>query len=165
MANSLKIVAVDSLDVVAFNAIEIIKGQGSSEGISDQISGDVINKIAVIIDAKRGQFFISEYNVIRNGSDLSLDKITDDSIISAGEFCQKASEQDDTVWLLGDGLLYYSQEFKNGNIDFLEEKYWSPKASCVYKIGWEMAQNKKFNDPITLKPNYLFRPEIRVKLR
>ena len=165
LANSIKIIAVDSLDVVAFNAIEAIKDQGSGRELSDDAFGKEIERVAAIIDAKRGQFFVSEYNVVRSGQDLSLTKVMDDSIMNAGEFCGKVVSDNTPIWLLGDGLLYYRQEFQDKNINFLEEKYWGPKAACVYKICREMAKNNKFNDPIALKPNYLYRPEIHVKLR
>ena len=164
LAHSIKIAAVDSLDVVAYNAIEAIKEQGSND-LSDYKSDGAIKKVAAIVDAKRRQFFISEYNVIWSGSDVSLDKLTDDYIMSAEDFCKKESGQGDKLWLLGDGLVYYKKEFSNDNIDILDEKYWSPKASCVYKLGREMARNNQFQNPLELKPNYLYRPEIKVKIR
>ncbi len=167
LANSIKIAAVDSLDVVAFNAIEAINDSHIKAGLSDNTSGKEIeiNRVAAILDAKRGQFFVSEYNVVRTGNDLSIVKVMDDSIMNARQFREKTIKDGNPVWLLGDGLLYYRQEFQDENIKFLEEKYWSPRASSVYKIGREMAKNNKFNDPIALKPNYLYRPEIKVKLR
>ncbi len=165
LANSIKIVAVDSLDAVAFNAIEAIKESHKVKGISDVASGKEIDRVAAILDAKRGQFFVSEYNVVRNDTDLSIVKVMDDSIMNAGEFREKTIKDGNSIWLLGDGLLYYKQEFQDENINFLEEKYWSPRASCVYKIGREMAKNNQFSDPMALKPNYLYRPEIKVKLR
>lgn len=165
LATSLKIIAVDSLDVVAFNAIEAIEELNSGANLSDKVIGNDIKRIAPIIDAKRGQFFIAQYNKVVNGNESSLDKLMDDSIMTAEEFCKKVSEQGFPICLLGDGLLYYKKEFQGEGMSFFEDKYWSPRAACVYKIGWKMAQNDKFTDPLKLKPNYLYRPEIHVKMR
>lgn len=162
LAHSIKIIAVDSLDVTAFNALEAIKEIEKEKYLS---AGTSIDRIAAILDAKRGQFFIAEYNVMRDGSGLSLDKLTDDYLMSAGDFCEKVTAENTPIWLLGDGLLYHRKEFKNGSINFLDEKYWCPRAACVYQLGWKMAQENQFADPLTLRPNYLYRPEIRVKLR
>ena len=162
LTNSLKIVAVDSLDVVAYNAIQAIKEYDSGRGDD---SAEKIVKIASVIDAKRSRFFTALYNIGRNGHDICLEKATDDLIITSDELCQKASREKDKVWLLGDGLLYYRQSFEKENINIFDEKYWGPRAACVYNLGWEMAQKNMFSDPLELKPNYLYHPEIRVKQR
>lgn len=165
LANSLKIAAVDSLDVIVSNAIEAVKEFEKSEISTTNAPEDGINRTAAVLDAKRGQFFIAIYNIARNGSDFSLNKVLDDSLMSAREFCEKVSAEGVPVWLLGDGLLYHRQEFQADSINFLEEKYWSPRAAAVYRIGREMARKNRFTDPLKLKPNYLCRPEIRIKVR
>ena len=165
LTNSIKIITVDSLDVIAYNVIKAIEEHDSMGDVSERIPKKGINKIAAVLDAKRGQFFIAEYKIIRNGSDLSLDKLTDDSLTSAGEFCKKVTAEGNPIWLLGDGLLYYQKEFQDESINILEDKYWSPRASCVYQLGLEMAQKGQFANLLKLKPNYLHRPEIHIKSR
>jgi tRNA threonylcarbamoyladenosine biosynthesis protein TsaB len=171
LANQLKIVAVDSLDVTAFNALDVIKKQG--ERVTDSVgcavhpvcNGIEIKRIAAIIDAKRGQFFIAVYNVLQNGTDLCLEKVVPDSIMSSTEFIAKIANEQAPLWLLGDGLLYHRQEFQAKNINILEENYWSPRARAVYLLGRDMAQKKQFADPVNFKPFYLYRPEIVVRQR
>ena len=165
LAGPIKIVTVDSLDVVAFNAIEAVKEIDRNSDQPDGASKDGIIRIAVIIDAKRGQFFIAEYNVKRNSDELCPIKLTDDLLLTAGEFCEKVNEEGTPVWVIGDGLLYYRQLFQNENINFIEEKYWSPRAACLYRLGREMAKRNIFADPLKFKPNYLYRPDIIIKQR
>ena len=50
LANAVKIVAVDTLDVIAANATDYIRKHNTN-----------IDKIAAVLDAKRGQFFIAAY--------------------------------------------------------------------------------------------------------
>jgi tRNA threonylcarbamoyladenosine biosynthesis protein TsaB len=163
LANQVEIVTVDSLDITAFNSLDAIRAQNQSEKFT--ATDEEIKKVASVLDAKRGQFFIALYDVIRNDDGFSLDKRTDDLLMSASEFCDKIAAEGIPVWLLGDGLLYYREEFKNENINFLEEKYWSPRAACVYQLGRIMTQKHNFADPVKFKPNYLYRPEIVTKQR
>jgi tRNA threonylcarbamoyladenosine biosynthesis protein TsaB len=162
LANHAEIVTVDSLDITAFNSLDAIRAQNQSEKFT--ATDEEIKKVASVLDAKRGQFFIALYDVIKN-EDLSLNKRTDDLLMSASEFCDKIAAEDIPVWLLGDGLLYYREEFKKENINFLEEKYWSPRAACVYQLGRKMTRKHNFADQVKFKPNYLYRPEIVTKQR
>jgi tRNA threonylcarbamoyladenosine biosynthesis protein TsaB len=162
LANNAEVVTVDSLDVTAFNSIDAIRDQTQRQKFT--ANDKEIKKVASVLDAKRGQFFIALYDVIKN-DDLSLNKRTDDLLLSASEFCDKIAAEGIPVWLLGDGLLYYREEFKKENINFLEEKYWSPRAACVYQLGRKIAQKHNFANPVKFKPNYLYRPEIVTKQR
>jgi tRNA threonylcarbamoyladenosine biosynthesis protein TsaB len=163
LARPLKIVAVDSLDVTAFNALDTIKKQRSN--VTDKVAENEIKKVAAVLDAKRGRFFIAVYNVVQNVSDARLEKAVPDSIMSSVEFISKFAHEQVPVWLLGDGLLYHKQEFQAEGINILEEEYWSPRARVVYQLGLDMARKNQFADPVNFKPFYLCRPEIRIKLR
>ena len=171
-----KIVAVDTLDVIAANldlsildtgyssVIEHralrIKNRGSS--IEYQVS-----RLGVILDAKRNQFFIAVYQRTidekREPNDGIWKKILPDSLMTASQFIDKFAGSDVPIWLLGDGLLYYKDKFKAKGICFLDQKYWSPKASKVYLLGWQKALAGQFADPVTLTPNYLLRPDAEEK--
>ena len=165
LANSLKIVTVDSLDVIAYNATEPIRAAGRKENRSVDSNNYGIHKIAAILDAKRGQFFVALYKVIRNDDEVLFEKILPDSLMNPAEFNEKFALKQDPVWLLGDGLVYHRKEFQVEGIEFLGEKYWSPRASGVYHLGWNQAQKNQFADPVNFKPFYLCRPEIIIKQR
>ncbi len=209
LANAAKIVAVDTLDVIAANATDYIKEQNTTitfhpesspynskrpvipnsssaaaEGESEvevplSLSSTPIGerqspeRIATITDAKRGQFFIAVYK--RNTNDESAEaeatsneiwkKVSPDSLMTSSQFLARFACDENPIWLLGDGLLYYKDKFKADNTRFLEQKYWSPQASKVHLLGWKKALTTQFEDPLTLTPNYLLRPDIKIKPR
>jgi tRNA threonylcarbamoyladenosine biosynthesis protein TsaB len=149
LANAAKIVAVDTLDVIAANAADCIR-DGDAEGL---------NKIAAILDAKRGQFFIAAYEY-RQGR---WEKTMSDCLMTAEQFVGKFGDKTWPVWLLGEGLVFYKDKFKGDGIRFLYEKYWNPQAEKVYKLGWEKALAGQFTDPLMLQPTYLRKPDIGLK--
>jgi tRNA threonylcarbamoyladenosine biosynthesis protein TsaB len=149
LANAVKIIAVDTLDVLAANATDYLK-ERNAKGL---------NKIATILDAKRGQFFIAVYE---NKHGL-WEKTMADCLMTAEEFIGKFGDKSQPVWLLGEGLVYYKDKFKSEDVRFLDEKYWNPRAEKVHKLGWEKALAGEFTDPLTLQPTYLRKPDIKEK--
>ena len=166
-----KIVAVDTLDVIAANLDLSILDTGCSSVIEHRASriknrGSSIeyrvSRIGVVLDAKRNQFFIAVYQ--RTRDEKRWKKILPDSLMTASQFIDKFPPTGSgAIWLLGDGLLYYKDKFKAKGIRFLDQKYWSPKASKVYLLGWQKALAGQFTDPVTLTPNYLLRPDAEAK--
>jgi len=174
LANDTKIVALDTLDLIAQNAIDYIKAEKKT-----------IDSIAVVLDAKRGQFFISVYEnknlrpsdaknagakrgpkfeAATAASTLSgWTKILPSSLMTAGHFVTQFADAQRPLWLLGEGLVYYKDKFKAGGIEFFDESLWTPKASKVHRIGWEKALQGQFAEPVSLVPVYIQRPDIRIK--
>ena len=136
LAAQSKIVAVNTSDAMALNV--------------DNIN---IKKIATIIDAKREQFFVAVFERKNN----FWEKILPDCMMTAEQFKEKFD--DEPIWLLGEGLLYYAKKFQTGNIKILDKEYWSPRASNVFRIGTQMAAAGKFSEPVSLVPFYIRRPE------
>jgi tRNA threonylcarbamoyladenosine biosynthesis protein TsaB len=177
LANKSKIVAVNTSDAIALNVypvpISLCQKQNeiSLEDFNKNelnntiklknrcgIEDESIKKIATIIDAKRGQFFVAVFERKNN----SWEKILPDCMITAEEFKQKFDNE--PIWLLGEGLLYYSKNFETDNIKILSNNYWSPKASNVFKLGSQLAAQGKFADPVSLVPLYIRRPEAEENL-
>lgn len=173
-----KIVAVDTLDVIAANA----------DDYTDEKNTE-LDKIAAVLDAKRGQFFIALYQRSGTGfkpvktrprwpshippskgrdepratSDGIWKKTLPDSLMTAPQFLDKFAGSAQPVWLLGDGLVYYKDKFKADGIRFLDEKYWSPRAEKVHLLGWKKNLAGQFADALTLQPNYLRHPDVKTK--
>jgi tRNA threonylcarbamoyl adenosine modification protein YeaZ len=188
LANAVKIVAVDTLDVIAANATEYIKEKtainshlepsGSSE-LSPQSdssryrskqSDELPERIATILDAKRGRFFIAVYerNTTKErhaAGDGMWKKTSPDTLMTASQFLDQFAHHEKRIWLLGDGLLYHKDKFKTDAARLFDEKYWSPQASKVHLLGWKKALANQFAEPLTLTPNYLLRPELKIKPR
>ena len=153
LAGTAKIVAVDTLDVIAANAINLTAGNTACDSSHE--------KIAVILDAKRSQFFIAVYQ--RNTSDGIWKKILPDSLITSSQFLDRFAETAEPIWLLGEGLVYHKDKFKADGIRFLDDCYWSPRAAKVHLLGWKLGVQGKFANPLTLQPNYLRRPDVKIK--
>lgn len=149
LANNAKIIAVDTLDVIAANATDYIM----KEKIED------LTTIATILDAKRSRFFIAAYEYEK----AQWKKIMNDCLMTAGEFLENFAGNYQPLWLLGEGLVYYKDKFKADGIRFLDERYWYPRAENVYKLGWQKALAGQFDDPLTLQPAYLQRPDVKEK--
>ncbi len=191
LANAAKIVAVDTLDVIAANATDLATDASShqprpSEG-RDEPRTTSPERIAAVLDAKRGQFFIAVYQRTspapprgrtsdrrratspappRGGtSDGIWKKVFPDSLMTAPQFLDQFACKQKPVWLLGDGLVYYKDKFKADGIRFLDEQYWSPRAAKVHLLGWKMSLKGQFADPLTLQPAYLRCPDVKIKPR
>jgi len=153
LANDAKVIAVNTLDVIAANTSDHMK----EEDIR-------IDKIATVLDAKRGQFFIAAYKLRScESSDTQYEKILPDCLMTASQFLEEFAASSEPIWLLGEGLLYYKDAFRAESVHFLPEKYWRPKAEKVHLLGWKKALAGQFANPLTLQPTYLRRPEAEEK--
>jgi tRNA threonylcarbamoyladenosine biosynthesis protein TsaB len=163
LANQSKIVAVDTLDCIAANVIYLTAehAENAEEKTNKKnlcgIGGE-IQRLAVILDAKRGQFFTAVYERIH---DLKWNKILPDCLMTAEEFMTRFTDK--PISLIGEGLVYYRDCFKGPNIQILDEKYWNPSAANIHKLGLQKAVAGEFADPLTLVPNYLRSPDVKIK--
>jgi tRNA threonylcarbamoyladenosine biosynthesis protein TsaB len=162
LANNAKIVAVDTLDCIAENV--------NLRDISEQ-------RLGVILDAKRGQFFIAVYEKTQGGWEKVLPQLgtppprgtplraprsaPPDSLMTAEEFLSRFT--DTSIALIGEGLVFYKDKFTGNNVRILDEKYWNPSASSVYRLGLQKARRGEFSDPLTLTPNYIRGPDVKAK--
>ena len=169
LANAVKVIAVDTLDVIAYNVVDYI-GENVDTNRQSGKSKDSVEKIAIILDAKRGQFFTAVYNCCFYEADLQnavfckhFKKASPDSLMSASEVIAEFAEMGKPIWLLGDGLVYHKDKFKSQGVCFFEQKYWSPRANKVHRLGWQLAGKGMFTDPVDLKPLYLRRPDVKIR--
>jgi len=160
LANKTKIVAVDTMDVIASNVSDYLRHPSTH-----------IHSLATILDAKRGQFYLAVYQLHPPGSnkagfvvgDIGFEKILPDCLMTTSQFLEQFANDTEPIWLLGEGLLYHREAFECEGVAFLPEDYWSPHASKVHQLGWQMAQKGLFTDPLTLQPLYIRRPEAEEK--
>ncbi|MBU1260474.1 MAG: tRNA (adenosine(37)-N6)-threonylcarbamoyltransferase complex dimerization subunit type 1 TsaB [Planctomycetes bacterium] len=146
-------ISVTVAKMMALAAQSKIVAVHTSEAMAMNVDDVKMEKIATIIDAKRNQFFIAAFER-KNGT---WEKTLPDCMMTAEQFKEKFDSE--PIWLLGEGLLYYAKKFETNNIRILDKKYWSPRASNVFRIGAKMAMENKFSDPVGLVPLYLRRPE------
>jgi len=162
LADSVKVVSVDTLDVIAANVTNLDSPSDERRATSHDI-------VVPILDAKRGQFYVAVYKSESDNSKTKTvdkwEKIISDSIMTHDEILEILSNEPKPVWLLGDGLVYHKERFKAEGVCFIEEDLWRPRASKVHELGWQLALENKFIDPLLLTPNYLMRPDITIKRR
>ena len=177
LANSATIVAVDSLDVIAANVDDGPCGRPlrNSEAVMDHI--------AVVLDAKRGEFYAAVYRRADHAAqtnetpvaehrdyeipapgDRIWRKIGPDCLTTADELFERFAGQG-PLGLVGDGLLYRRGEFSAEGVHILSPEYWSPRASNVHHLGYQKARAGLFANPLTLTPFYLRGPHVTLRGR
>jgi tRNA threonylcarbamoyladenosine biosynthesis protein TsaB len=139
-ANNAKIVSISTMDVLSANADAYIS-----------MTGRQIQQLATILDAKRGQFFVA---VFRRHGDRWV-KTVSDCLMTCDAFLDRFARGAETIWLAGEGLVYYKHDFTAPKVSFLDEEYWFPSAINVYKLAMEQAKSGNFSDPLTLAPAYI----------
>jgi tRNA threonylcarbamoyladenosine biosynthesis protein TsaB len=178
LAGGVRIVAVDTLDTIAATVSDRSPMDVADSGVEDP----AIERIATLLDAKRGQFFTAAYE--RIGPDglqvfFQLDndpgyripapcggfwrKILPDCLMSAEQLLQRFAASDPPLCLVGDGLLYHQDAFTADGIRILSERLWSPTAASVHTLAQQKAQSGRFADPLSLVPFYLRGPDVTLK--
>jgi tRNA threonylcarbamoyladenosine biosynthesis protein TsaB len=139
-----KIVAVNTLDALAHNAMYYMDNTNSD-----------IQRIATILDAKKGYFYIAVFNK----SDTGLHRMTEDLLITPATFLSDYCEGQSKIALLGEGLVYYHKHFEHPNTVILDKSCWPANAVSVWHGARLRAKQGQFDDPNTLVPLYIRRPE------
>jgi len=147
MATGAKIVGIHTSEALAENASDYMEDTNTQ-----------IQHIATVIDAKRGDFFVAIFK--KQGPEWV--KTTHDKLIKAAEFVSEFGNND-KIWLLGEGLVYYKEDFAGENINFLPEEYWAGRAKNVFKVGQRKAKAGEFTDAVDLAPFYLRGPNAKPK--
>lgn len=181
LAQGVRIVAVDSLDVVAANLADAPADlpAGPDEPGPTPLPG----RIAALFDAKRGQFYVSVYDRVPQDAEVPQNpaedgpgyqipapnnaiwrKIHPDSLLTAREIIEEFAGPK-PLGVLGDGLLYHRQEFAQEGVLVLPERYWGPHAANVHRLGRQKARAGRFADPLTLTPFYLRGPQVTLRRR
>jgi tRNA threonylcarbamoyladenosine biosynthesis protein TsaB len=179
LATGVRIVSVDSLDVVTANLSTM-----PCERTAERIGGremTVPGKVAALLDAKRGQFYAAVYEYvapeqatppaaqeegpgyrIAGPNDGAWQKILPDCLLTARELLGRFA-QAGRLGVLGDGLLYHREEFHSDNVLILPQSCWSPRAANVHALGYQKAVNGRFDDPLALTPFYLRGAHVTLK--
>lgn len=176
LANRTRIVAVDTLDVIAANTKDATDTDLFHAGTSEFPE---IRRIATLLDAKRGQFFVAVYDRIDASGAPADDpgyhipapgggfwhKVLPDCLMAAPALLGRFAGASHPVHLLGDGLLYHQDKFDAPGVRILDPAAWGPRAANVHLLGWQKARAALFADPLTLVPFYLRGPQVTLKPR
>ena len=175
LAAGTRLVAVDSLDVLAANADESV-AEVTPE-TPDNVDCEAPDRIATVFDAKRGQFYTAIYERTNERPATTDDgyrvpapggarwrKTAPDRLMTAMEILEVATTTGAGRFaILGDGLLYHRDKFLTGGIRILPESYWGPRAGNVHRLGYQKALAGRFEDPSVLTPFYLRGPQVTLR--
>ena len=153
-------VTVAKMMVIANPQIRVLGVKSSDVGLENAISfakstNTEITRTATIIDAKRKHFFVALFEKQGN----IWIKTVQDCLMKASGFVKRYTGNDKPVWLLGEGLVYYKDDFKAKGIEFIGPDFWSARASGVFNAGKRVLSSSGHQDPQKLTPFYLRRPE------
>jgi tRNA threonylcarbamoyl adenosine modification protein YeaZ len=174
LAQGVQVVTVDTLDAIAANVSDALPANGTA--------ADASYRLAALLDAKRGQFFAAVYewgSLDQARDNHSTDeappyriaapchglwrKIQADCLMSEEQLLKRFAVPDRPLYLVGDGLLYHQDAFRDQGVCLLDERLWSPRAAMVHRLGYQKAQAGLFSDPPSLAPFYLRGPQVTVK--
>ncbi len=174
LAGGARIVAVDSLDVIAANVSDAAVAPMIQNHGDWPIAGC---RLATVLDAKRGQFFAAVYEWSA-GDDMGPEycgynilatekgrwkKIRPDSLMTAAELIDRFARESQPLYVTGDGLLYHQEKFETKQVRLIESGCWSPRAANVHALGYQKACAECFADPLTLAPFYLRGPQVTLR--
>lgn len=148
LAHGVRIVAVDTLDVIAANVPP---------------TDPAPRLIAPVLDAKRGRFFTASYRRTGQGGQAGWEQTLHDCLMTAPEILDWCRASGAEVGILGDGLVVHRPVFEAAEVRILDADTWSPRASNVYRLGLEKARAGKYEDPLRLVPFYLLPAEVTLR--
>lgn len=137
------VVGIPSLDVLAQNAL-------------DESAGGPFQSVAVAVDAKRGQVYCAIYELRED----YYERIGDIEIIDAEKFAARLKSP---CLLLGEGIKSYDDIFRKDGISMASEEMWRARAETVADMGLRAYKEGRLDNPHTLAPIYMRRPEAEEK--
>ncbi len=182
LAASTRVVRVPTLDVIAQNALNAVLEtdqkndpdtdletdqktdmEAVSEAASEigQVAGSPPANLGVVLDAKRKQVFAATYVHTPTG----YVPTTPPAEITLAELIDTLPRP---ASLMGEGLLYAplpeginadANDDPDRRISILHENLYRPRAEIVYALGRRRAAADDFDDPKSLIPIYVRRPE------
>lgn len=137
LAAGARVCAVPTLDVIAENCAAL---EAPPE------------RLAVVLDAKRGQVFAAVYAFGAGG----YRRIAEPEMIEPSRL---AADAPSPVAVVGEGINYHEEALRGAGMEVLDRALWRPRAANVHRLGWRMAVRGEFAEPARLTPFYLRRPE------
>ena len=136
LATGARLCAVPTLDVIATNVLSLASPP---------------TRLAVILDAKRGQVFGAKYAL----DDGAYRREGEARLIEPAVLLNEGAK----LSVMGEGIDYHRPAVKASGATLVDRTVWSPRAGAVHRLGWMMAQSGLFTPPHELVPFYLRRPE------
>lgn len=148
LVTDIPIITVPTLDVIAYNAINISA------------------PICVIVDAKKNNLYSSLYTVENGDIIRSWDYL----LIHADELIKRVQStehrtQNKEILFLGDGIGLYGSLILGGlkGARLADRKYWFPDPKVVAHLARIKFRRKEFQNPESLVPMYMYSRECNIR--
>ncbi len=136
LATGARLCAVPTLDVIAANVLGLPSPPA---------------RLAVILDAKRGQVFGALFTL--EGAGYQRD--AEPRLIEPGVLLKEGA----ALSVMGEGIDYHRDAVAASGATILDRIIWPPRAAGVHRLGWELSRVGLYTPPRELVPCYLRRPE------
>jgi tRNA threonylcarbamoyladenosine biosynthesis protein TsaB len=138
LAQGVKVCAVPTLNVIAENCLSLAEPP---------------RRLAVILDAKRQQVFGAVFELEPEGQYklVGEPRLVEPRSILCGDAPPSA--------VTGEGIDHHREAVAESAIAVVDRQLWIPRAACVHRLGWNMAERGAFTPATQLVPHYLRRPE------
>ena len=116
------------------------------------------NRAVVVLDAKRDQIFTASFARCQD----KWNAVEPAQLSSLAEILSKSPRP---LHLIGEGIPYHRKFIDPADTEIIltDESIWRPRADVVASLGFELARNGEFTDPMKLTPIYIRRPEAEEK--
>ncbi len=139
-ALSVPVVAVPSLDLVAFHARYSPK------------------LIVAVLDARRGEIFTARYRSVPGG----VQRVGEYRVQRPEELAVELAASRDEALLVGDGALRYRDALSDDRLTFADPSFAHPRADALVELAHARALREEFIQPFEVEPLYLRLPDAQV---
>ncbi len=138
-----------------------IKGVPTLEAIAR--SAGVDGLVAPLLDAGRGEIYAAMYRVSQKAGLPAVTKISDERVIPPSRFPDLTSgvSREEPVYLTGSGAQRYREDLAGMGV-LLPPRTGVPGAYLLALRGLELFRSQGPDDPMTLEPNYLRKPDAKL---
>jgi len=141
-----------------------IKGVPTLEAIA--LGAGVDGLVAPLLDAGRGEIYAAMYRVSQKAGILTCTMISDERVVSPSRFSDLTSgiSHEEPVYLTGSGAQKYREDLADMGV-ILPLRTSVPDAYLLALRGLELFKSDGPDDPMTLEPNYIRKPDAKLPIR
>jgi len=138
-----------------------IKGVPTLEAIA--LSAGVDGLVAPLLDAGRGEIYAAMYRVSHTAGRPACMLISDERVIRPSRFPDLTSgvSREEPIYLTGSGARRYREDLAGMGVP-LSPRTGAPDAYFLALRGLELFRSDGPDDPMTLEPNYLRKPDAKL---
>ncbi len=157
-------VGLSTVKAFALATGQKVAGVCSLDVLASGVSEEKTDEICVLVDARRGKVYAAIY-------DKNLSRKTEYLLTTIDDVLNRVQG---TTLFVGDGIVLYKEDIQAAyrvyaqkkttqcRCLFAAEKFWYPQAKELAKLAFKQLAAKKYDDPATLVPIYLYPQDCQV---